>query len=414
MDEKLQSMLDNHPCFNEAAHAKFARMHLPVAPTCNIQCNYCNRKFDCVNESRPGVTSEVLTPEQAISKVAYVRERIPNLTVIGIAGPGDPLANEQTFTTLALLKERFPDLIPCISTNGLALPENASRLRDLGVRFITVTINAPDADTGSRIYSTVLFEGRKYTGKEGAEILLRRQLEGIRVCAELGMLVKANIVMVPDVNVPVIPELVKKVKSLGAHIVNILPLIPVPGTPFGELRGPTPAERKALMDRCSLDARMMRHCRQCRADAIGLLGEDRSSEFAGCGYGDGNRCGPVRGNDIIIPMDPTAKHRIAAASSSGSELDCGFGNAPFFFVYDVDGDDVSFVRKIAVPGLSDTAVGRSHKEHIESIADLLDGCDTVIVHNIGDMPRSVLEGRGVRIVVSSGSVRSVVSSASRP
>ena len=24
---------------------------------------------------------------------------------------------------------------------------------------------------------------------------------------------------------------------------------------------------------------MMRHCRQCRADAVGLLGEDRSAEF---------------------------------------------------------------------------------------------------------------------------------------
>jgi nitrogen fixation protein NifB len=93
MDERIQQALASHPCFNEEAHRHFARMHIPVAPKCNIQCNYCNRKYDCSNESRPGVTSEVLTPEQAVEKVRTVKARIPELSVIGIAGPGDPLAN---------------------------------------------------------------------------------------------------------------------------------------------------------------------------------------------------------------------------------------------------------------------------------------------------------------------------------
>ncbi len=406
-------MLESHPCYNEAAHRTFARMHLPVAPACNIQCNYCNRKFDCVNESRPGVTSEVLTPEQAASKVAYVKERIPNLSVIGIAGPGDPLANEETFETLRLIGERFPDLTVCISTNGLALPANAQRLHDLNVKFVTVTMNAPDPETGSRIYSKVMYGGRKYTGVEGAEILLKSQMEGIKACADLGMLVKVNIVMVPGINTDAIPDLVKKVKAQGAYIVNILPLIPVPGTAFGDLRGPTPAERKELMDRCSLDARMMRHCRQCRADAIGLLGEDRSSEFSGCGYGDGSGCGPSPQMDIIVPTDPSGKHIVAVASSTGKSLDSGFGYAPFFFVYKVDGDEVSFVEKISTSGLSESTVGGGHRGRIESIADLLKGCDIVAVSEIGDMPRSVLEGRGMKVFTGSGDVRSAVLEASR-
>ena len=55
-----------HPCFSEEAHHRFGRAHLPVAPACNLQCRYCVRKFDCANESRPGVTSRVLSPEQAL------------------------------------------------------------------------------------------------------------------------------------------------------------------------------------------------------------------------------------------------------------------------------------------------------------------------------------------------------------
>ena len=57
--------LTQHPCFNHAARKTAARIHLPVAPRCNVQCNFCDRKFDCLNESRPGVTSAVLTPQQA-------------------------------------------------------------------------------------------------------------------------------------------------------------------------------------------------------------------------------------------------------------------------------------------------------------------------------------------------------------
>lgn len=405
LDESLKEALAAHPCFNEEAHRKYARMHLPVAPKCNIQCNYCNRKYDCSNESRPGVTSEVLSPQQAADKIAYVREKIPNLKVIGIAGPGDPLANEETFEMLAIVRDRFPDLVPCISTNGLMLPDSAQRLYDLGVRFVTVTINADDPETGSRIYRSVLWDGKRYTGTEGAGILLERQLKGIEICSRLGMLVKANIVMIPEVNAEKIPDLVKDVKRRGAYIVNILPLIPVPGTAFENMRGPTPAERKKLMDECALDARMMRHCRQCRADAIGLLGEDRSAEFEGCGLGRGDGCGPVGDGPSLVAFDTGKRFTAAVASDDKKNIDAGFGNAGRFMVYRVDGTDVELLRQVNPKDLRSPAVGRSHREHIEDVIDLLDDCDVIMVKEIGDLPRSLIEKRGKRVVISSGPVR---------
>ena len=325
MDESdVLKALSEHPCYNEDAHHKFARMHIPVAPRCNIQCNYCNRKFDCCNESRPGVTSEVLSPQDALVKIGAVREKVPELKVIGIAGPGDPLANEETFQSLELIKEAYPDLTLCVSTNGLALPDCADRLFDLNVRFLTVTMNCCDPRIGAEIYDSVVFEKKRYTGEEGARILMERQLDGIKRCCDLGMVVKINIVMIPGINDEHIPDLVKKVKSLGAYIVNILPLIPVEGTRFSDRRAPTPLERKALMDKCSIDARMMRHCRQCRADAIGKLGEDRSSEFvhfSGCGSG----CGPSTPVNVSLDLDRDEK-KVAVASTDGRTVDCGFGN----------------------------------------------------------------------------------------
>ena len=400
--ENIKKALSEHPCFCEDAHHSFARMHLPVAPRCNIQCNYCNRKFDCSNESRPGVTSVVLEPQQALQKVKAVKEAIPQLSVIGIAGPGDPLANEATFESLELIGKEMPGLTLCVSTNGLALPDSAQRLYDLGVRFVTVTMNCTDPEIGAKIYDAVVFDGKKYSGVEGAEILRDRQIEGIKKCVALGMLVKINIVMIPDINDSHIPDLVAYVRSLGIYMVNILPLIPVEGTKFSDLRAPTPLERRDMMDRCGLDGRMMRHCRQCRADAIGLLGQDRSAEFAnieGCGL-----------KDSRINVTFETEHdesKVAVATSDGKNVNSGFGNASEFRIYATDGNTVRFLKTVAVDR-SGSVAGRDHKEHIESIIRQLEDCGTVIVEEIGPMPSKILSELGVRVVITQGDVNEAV------
>jgi len=100
--------LANHPCFNAKMKGIYGRVHLPVAPRCNIQCKYCDRKYDCVNESRPGVTSAVLTPRQAMSYLEFIFEKTKNISVVAIAGPGDPFANpEETMETLRLVRKKY-------------------------------------------------------------------------------------------------------------------------------------------------------------------------------------------------------------------------------------------------------------------------------------------------------------------
>jgi len=400
--EDIKKALSEHPCFCEEAHHTFARMHLPVAPRCNIQCNYCNRKFDCCNESRPGVTSEVLSPEDALAKVRIVKKEIPQLSVIGIAGPGDPLANENTFASLDLISREMPELTLCISTNGLALPDCADRLYDLGVRFITVTMNCIDPAIGGKIYDAVIFDGKRYDGVEGATILRDRQLAGIKRCLELKMLVKINIVMIPGINDAHIPELVKTVRDMGVYIVNILPLIPVEGTKFSNIPAPTPLERRDMMDRCELDIKMMRHCRQCRADAIGLLGQDRSSDFTsirGCG---------LKENPLNVSLEiQRDESKVAVATSDGKTVNSGFGNASEFRIYATDGDTVRFLKTVAIDR-SETVAGEDHRNHIESIIRKLEGCGTVIAEEIGPMPSKILKSMGVKVYLSQGDVNDAI------
>jgi nitrogen fixation protein NifB len=282
-DPEQMRKISEHPCFSEKACHAFGRCHIPVAPKCNIQCNYCIRDFDCVNESRPGVTTKVLNAQESIELVRKVMAQFPYIKVIGIAGPGEPLANEETFEALRLLHEEFPHLILCISTNGLLLPEKIDLLQKYGVDNITVTLNAIDPEIGSRIYQFVNYKGKRYHGLEAAKILLDNQMMGIKMAIDRKMIVKINTVYIPGINEKHIPEIARKVGEMGVYTFNVIPLIAQ--YKFADITPPTPEMKRKMQDECAQYVRQMRHCQRCRADAIGMLGKDVQS----CIYA-GSRC----------------------------------------------------------------------------------------------------------------------------
>jgi nitrogen fixation protein NifB len=266
-----------HPCFTEEAHHKFGRIHLAVAPSCNIQCKYCIRKFDCANESRPGVSSSVLSLQGALERVRVLIERNEKISVVGIAGPGDPLANDATFEVLGAIKKEFPEIILCLSTNGLLLPDRLKDVLDAGVLSVTITINAVLPETAARIYSWISYGGKRYTGEGAADILLYNQWKGLSKIKEAGLFVKINTVFIPGINDADIPLIALSSKKKGAHIMNIIPLIPQ--SEFADLHRPSREMLDGMRRQCGKYMPQMTHCRQCRADAFGTLGEDRDMEL---------------------------------------------------------------------------------------------------------------------------------------
>jgi nitrogen fixation protein NifB len=274
---KGKDIFDTHPCFSKEAHHRFGRIHLPVAPACNIQCRYCVRKYDCANESRPGVTSNVLRPREAVERVRMLIERNDRISVIGIAGPGDPLANDTTFEVLGLINREFPDLTLCVSTNGLLLTDRLAELMKCGVRSLTITMNAATPETAEKIYSWVSYRGKRYTGKEAAECLICNQTRGLRNAIDAGFMVKVNSVFIPGVNNAEIPLVAWLAGIKGAEIMNIIPLMPQ--SEFGHLPRPSGDMIAKMRGECGRYITQMTHCRQCRADAFGILGEDRDMEL---------------------------------------------------------------------------------------------------------------------------------------
>lgn len=274
LSEELLRKIAEHPCYDRKAQHKYGRIHLAVAPKCNIQCNFCVREFDCVNESRPGVTSKVLTPQEALEKTKQILADYPFIKVVAIAGPGDPLANDESFETFELIRKEFPAITLCMSTNGLMLPEKLKDILRVGVSTLTVTVNAIDPEIQAKIVNHIVYHGKVYRGVEAAKIHIQNQLEGIKAAVDAGIVVKINTVLVPGINDKHVVEIARKMNELGVYIMNVMPLINQGA--FAHIEPPTAEERAAVQEACEPYVLQMRHCRQCRADAYGLLSQDMS------------------------------------------------------------------------------------------------------------------------------------------
>ena len=421
MAPEIWEKVKNHPCYSEEAHHHYARMHVAVAPACNIQCNYCNRKYDCANESRPGVVSEKLTPEQAAKKVLAVASTIPQMTVLGVAGPGDPLANPaKTFKTFELISQTAPDIKLCLSTNGLALPDHVDTIAKYNVDHVTITVNMVDPEVGAQIYPWIFWKNKRVTGIEAARILTERQMQGLEMLTERGILCKVNSVMIPGVNDKHLVEVNRAVKSRGAFLHNIMPLISAPehGTVFGLTgqRGPTAQELKALQDSCEGEMNMMRHCRQCRADAVGLLGEDRSAEFttekimemevsydrdsrqASQNAVEQERLAKVAAKNaeletLAAEEASDIKILVAVATKGQGRINEHFGHAKEFQVYELSSKGAKFVGHRRVDLYCQGGYGE--EDSLETVIKAINDCAAVFVAKIGHCPKDELTAAGI-------------------
>lgn len=268
--DRLKRTANRHPCFGGGPNSNRGRVHLPVSPSCNIQCAFCDRARN-ETEQRPGVTSALLAPEEAVELVDRALELCPEITVAGIAGPGDTLATHHAIDAFKLIQQRHPELINCLSTNGLLLEQYAEELLEAGVRTVTVTVNAVDPEILKHICFWVVRDGKKYEGAEGAAILIAAQKRGIAKIAALGALVKINMVLVPGINDGHVEEVARTAKELGAHFLNIIPLIPQ--YRLAHLREPTCEELHQAREQAEAYLPVFRHCQHCRADACGIPGK---------------------------------------------------------------------------------------------------------------------------------------------
>lgn len=250
----------------------------------------------------PGVASSVLTPRQALAKAGDFLAQWGSSAVVGIAGPGDPLANQEAFDTLSLIRAVYSHARLCLCTNGLSLPGAVPTLHALDVQHLSITINSVDPEVTAEIHprvrldDTSVLPAGKYrergartarggddprsvgqTGRSRAtllhglaagRLLIERQLAGLKEAVSRGLHVKVNTVVIPGVNEAGVEDVARRVADLGAGLINIMPLIP--RGQLSDQAAPSPCAIKSLRERCARYLPVFDKCKQCRADAEGI------------------------------------------------------------------------------------------------------------------------------------------------
>jgi len=379
---------NRHPCFNAKVKGRYGRVHLPVAPKCNIQCNYCNRKYDCVNESRPGVTSTVLSPEQALYYMGKVLEKEPRISVAGIAGPGDPFANaDETLETMRLIRQKYPDTILCLASNGMTLEPYVPELAEIGVSHVTVTVNGVDPEVTKNVYSWVRDGKVVYRGMQGAELLLARQISAIEKLKRYGITVKINTIVIPGINDHHIMEVAETMQKLGADLLNCMAMFPNADTVFEDVPEPSKATMAEVRNKAEQYLPQMRHCTRCRADAVGLLDDDKTDEMRGCL----SACAK-------LPKHSEAKRPyVAVATLEGVLVNQHLGEATRFQIWSEDGEGgYKLVEERPAP-----SVGGGSQRWF-NISRILGDCRAILVNDLGDSPKATLKKKGINPVTMAG------------
>lgn len=375
-----------HPCFDIGAGKTYGRVHLPVAPKCNVQCNYCNRKYDCVNESRPGVSSVVLTPLQSLEYLKTLTSRHDNLSVVGIAGPGDPMANpEATIETIRLAKQQFPDMIFCLSTNGLELAPHIDTLAELGVTHVTITMNAIDPEILSKVFSWVRFNKKVYRGVEAGRVILEQQLLSLKMLVAKGITVKINSIILPGINEHHIVEVAKLVAEMGAETLNAIPVHPNKDTLLEDIPEPSFAMKHKVQTDVAKYLKPMLHCARCRADAAGKLGCDIPESI------------DLLQEAASKALFATQKRPYAAvASHEGALVNMHLGEADFLYIYKPVGEEYQLVERRRTP-----RSGTGDQRWID-LAKSLSDCHSLLVNGIGPNPSAMLKSMGINVVQMEG------------
>jgi nitrogen fixation protein NifB len=323
---------------------------------------------------------------QAVFYLSALSDRIENISVIGIAGPGDPFANPvETLGTIRLIKEQYPEKLFCLSTNGINLKPYIDEISELGVSHVTITINAVDIEILSKIYSWVRSEQKVYRGKEAAQVLLDKQLECIPLLKAKGITVKINTIILPGINDDHIAEVAKVVAALGADVMNCIPVIPNKDTLFEEMEEPSKQMIFKVRTLAKEQIPMMNHCSRCRADAAGLLGKDNTEVYG------------LLQEYASKPINPGEdRPYIAVATREGLLVNMHLGESESLYIFRQTPKGFHFVEERKTP-----KAGSGDFRWME-LASLLKDCRAILAGGAGSSPLNILQNSGIRVIQMTG------------
>ncbi|NDV26751.1 radical SAM protein [Desulfovibrio sp. JC010] len=360
----------SHPCFGPSARASVARVHLPVAPR-----TFCRTNFAPMTKQPAAIM-----PEDALNMLDELIESGKKIKVVGITGPGDPLANfEATYKTLKLVRDKYPRMSLCLTTLGINGEKYAEKLAELNISHITVLVDAADSATAEKIYAWIRPSTKNVPLPEACKLLMKEQAAAIRAFKEAGLTVKVNTTIYNE-NIDQIEHIAIAAKTLDADIMGLIPFIPSTESEDNEF--------SAVSDEQIAEARKL------AAKHIALM-----EPWPRCGAS----IELEKPKSSTMPSPSKSRPNVAVASSSGMDIDMHLGHAHKLMIFGPRADGLACLletRETPEPG--------GGESRWEKLAELLDDCFVLLCASAGKNPRKVLSANGIRIILTDENVEGTV------
>ncbi|MEA3548303.1 MAG: NifB/NifX family molybdenum-iron cluster-binding protein, partial [Thermodesulfobacteriota bacterium] len=157
-------------------------------------------------------------------------------------------------------------------------------------------------------------------------------------------------------------------------------------TGFADIPEPDKRQMSVLRKTAEKYLPQMRHCTRCRADAVGLLGKDKSQKMHSC-----------LSDCAALPKIPEQKKDyVAVATMEGVLVNQHLGEANRFQIWGQKDDGYELVEERPAP-LTGGGIRRWH-----NLARILKDCRVVLVNDLGESPRDILSKMGVKPVIMTG------------
>lgn len=155
-------------------------LRISLTDRCNMRCTYCMPREHYSHEHNFLPKAEILSYEELALVVDSI---IPlGLEKVRITG-GEPLMRRDIFEFIAMLPK---NLDIAMTTNGIMLADNASKLKKAGLDRVTVSIDALDNETFQMMSDSDYYPSQV--------------LEGIEAALSSGLTVKVNCVVRSGIN----------------------------------------------------------------------------------------------------------------------------------------------------------------------------------------------------------------------
>jgi cyclic pyranopterin phosphate synthase len=205
-------------------------LRISVTDRCNFRCVYCMPKEVFGRDYRFLERRELLTFEE-IERLAraFAAHGVEKIRITG----GEPLVRRDLERLIEQLAA-IDSLDLTLTTNGSLLPLKAQRLRDAGLRRVTVSLDSLDDEV--------------FTAMNDVDFPVERVLEGIDAAADAGLPVKVNMVVKRGVNEQSVLPMARFFRERG-HILRFIEYMDVGSSNGWRLDDVVPAaEIVAIVD----------------------------------------------------------------------------------------------------------------------------------------------------------------------